>query len=77
MKFERILRNEWPNNKKKLSIWSTTNNDCQKKVFSHTHSVSKILCQKSKLYDENEIKILVIDQVLTGPMKLQIKLLHQ
>ena len=34
------------------------------KVFSHTHSLAKFCAKKASLYEEDEFKVLIIDQVL-------------
>ncbi len=63
-KFESLVRNEWPKNKKKFPFGQLPVMVLNKKVFSHTHSLARYCAKKAMLYDENEIKILVIDQVL-------------
>ena len=37
------------------------------KIYSHTH-FSSFFAQKSKLYDSDDYKALIIDQVLDWPM---------
>ena len=63
-KFESLARNEWPKNKKKFPFGQLPVMVLNKMVFSHTHSLARFCAKKAMLYDENEIKILVIDQVL-------------
>ena len=62
--YERISRKEWPIYKKKFPFGQLPSMIINDKKFAHTHSLAKFCAIRSSLYDDNEFKILIIDQVL-------------
>lgn len=63
-KYDRIKRQTWPKNKKKFPFGQLPVMNINNKNYAHTHSLARFCAIKANLYDNNELKILVIDQVL-------------
>ena len=62
--FERIKRQDWKEKKNKFPFGQLPVMEVDEKVFSHTHSLAKFCAKKASLYEEDEFKVLIIDQVL-------------
>ena len=61
---EKISRENWRFKKKDFPFGQLPVMTIDKKVFCHTHSIARYCAKKSFLYDKEDMKILVIDQVL-------------
>ena len=62
--YERIPRKKWPIYKKKFPFGQLPSMVINNQKFAHTHSLAKFCAIRSALYDDDEFKILIIDQVL-------------
>ena len=62
--YERILRKDWINKKKNYPFAQLPTMIVKDKVYSHTHSLAHFCAKKSKLYDSDDYKAIIIDQVL-------------
>lgn len=62
--FERVVRQDWPKLKKKFPFGQLPVLIIGKKQYAHTHTLAKFCAKKSNLYDDDELKVLIIDQVL-------------
>ena len=62
--YERIPREDWDERKKEFPFGQLPVMTINKKKYAHTHSLAKFCAAKSLLYDDDELKILIIDQVL-------------
>tara|TARA_E500000331_G_scaffold25499_1_gene21868 strand:- start:11 stop:646 length:636 start_codon:yes stop_codon:yes gene_type:complete len=62
--FERIPRKNWSKDKKKFPFGQLPSMIVDNKQFAQTHSLAKFCAIRSSLYDNDEFKILIIDQVL-------------
>ena len=60
----RIKRHQWPRKKKEFPFGQLPVMIINEKKFSQTHTLAKFCATRASLYDTNELKILVIDQVL-------------
>ena len=60
----RIKREEWSKKKKEFPFGQLPAMIINKKKFSQTHTLAKFCATRASLYDTNELKILIIDQVL-------------
>ena len=63
-KYERVPRKEWFKKKSQFPFGQLPVMVINGKQFSHTHTLAKFCAIKSSLYDNNEFKVLIIDQVL-------------
>ena len=62
--YVRINRQQWPKKKKEFPFGQLPVMIINDKQFSQTHSLAKFCATRASLYDTNELKILIIDQVL-------------
>ena len=62
--FERIVRQDWPRLKKQFPFGQLPVLIIKEKQYAHTHTLAKFCAKKSSLYDDDELKVLIIDQVL-------------
>ena len=62
--YQRIPRKEWPSTKKKFPFGQLPVMILNGKYFSQTHSLAKFCAKQSSLYDNDDMKVLIIDQVL-------------
>mgnify|MGYP001361791502 CR=1 FL=1 len=62
--FERVPRQAWKNRKKEFPFGQLPIMIVDKKIYAHTHSLARFCATRSNLYDKDEHKILIIDQVL-------------
>ena len=60
----RIKREQWPKKKKEFPFGQLPVMIINEKKFSQTHSLAKFCASRASLYDTDELKVLVIDQVL-------------
>ena len=61
---KRIKRQEWPKVKNNFPFGQLPIMIVENKKYAHTHSLAKFCALKADLYDNNEFKALIIDQVL-------------
>ncbi len=61
---QRIPRKNWAKHKKEFPFGQLPSMIIDNKQFAHTHSLAKFCAIRSSLYDNDEFKILIIDQVL-------------
>ncbi len=62
--FQRIPRQDWSKRKKEFPFGQVPSMIIDNRPYAHTHSLAKFCAIRSSLYDDNEFKILIIDQVL-------------
>ncbi len=62
--YERIPRNDWKKRKNDFPFGQLPIMIFKDKMYSHTHSLAHFCAKKSNLYDSDESKALIIDQVL-------------
>ena len=62
--YKRIKRQEWPKEKEKFPFGQLPIIIIEDKQYAHTHSLARFCALESKLYDNNKLKAMVIDQVL-------------
>ncbi len=62
--YEVVVRKEWPKKKKNFPFGQLPIMTLDGNQFSHTHTLAKFCATKSSLYDNDNLKILVIDQVI-------------
>ena len=63
-KYKRLARNSWPKEKKKFPFGQLPVLVIDNQMYAHTHTLARYCAKKSVLYDTNEKKSLIIDQVL-------------
>ena len=63
-KYNRVMRKDWDNNKKRFPFQQLPVMELDGKIYGHTHSISRFCAIKSGLYENDELKALIIDQVL-------------
>ncbi len=61
---QRIPRGNWAKHKKEFPFGQLPSMIIDNKRFAHTHSLAKFCAIRSSLYDNDEFKILIIDQVI-------------
>ena len=61
---ERVKRQDWPKVKQDFPFGQLPIMVINKKKYAHTHSIARFCALKSGLYSNNELKAIVIDQVL-------------
>ena len=62
--YQRIKRQEWPKEKEKFPFGQLPIMIIKDKQYAHTHSLARFCAIESKLYDNDKLKAMVIDQVL-------------
>ncbi len=62
--YQRVPRQDWSKRKKEFPFGQLPSMIINNKSFAQTHSLAKFCAIRSSLYDNDEFKILVIDQVL-------------
>ena len=62
--YKRIKRQEWPKEKEKFPFGQLPIMIIKDKQYAHTHSLARFCALESKLYDNDKLKAMVIDQVL-------------
>ena len=62
--YERIPRKEWPNRKKDFPFGQLPTMTINNKIYAHSHSLARFCAKQSDLYDNDQFKALIIDQVL-------------
>ena len=62
--YKRIKRQEWPKEKEKFPFGQLPIMIIKDKQYSHTHTLARFCALESKLYDNDKLKAMVIDQVL-------------
>jgi glutathione S-transferase len=62
--YKRIKRQEWPKEKKKFPFGQLPIMIIKDKEYAHTHSLARFCALESKLYNNDKLKAMVIDQVL-------------
>ena len=62
--YKRIKRQEWPKEKEKFPFGQLPIMIIKDKQYAHTHSLARFCAIESKLYDNDKLKAMVIDQVL-------------
>ena len=62
--YQRIKRQEWPKEKEKFLFGQLPIMIIKDKQYAHTHSLARFCALESKLYDNEKLKAIVIDQVL-------------
>ena len=62
--YQRIKRQEWPKEKEKFPFGQLPIMIIKDKQYAHTHSLARFCALESKLYDNDKLKAMVIDQVL-------------
>ena len=62
--YKRIKRREWPMEKEKFPFGQLPIMIIKDKQYSHTHTLARFCALESKLYDNDKLKAMVIDQVL-------------
>ena len=63
-KYERINRQEWSKEKEKFPFGQLPIMVIEDKQYAHTHSLARFCAIESKLYGDNNLKAMVIDQVI-------------
>ncbi|MAZ46518.1 MAG: hypothetical protein CMM98_02950 [Rickettsiales bacterium] len=63
-KYERINRQEWSKEKEKFPFGQLPIMVIDDKQYAHTHSLARFCAIESKLYGDNNLKAMVIDQVI-------------
>ena len=63
-KYNRIARKDWDKNKNLFPFQQLPVMELDGKIYGHTHSISKFCAIKSGLYENDELKALIIDQVI-------------
>ena len=61
---ERVKRQDWPKVKQDFPFGQLPIMIIDEKKYAHTHSIARFCALKSGLYSNNELKAIVIDQVL-------------
>ena len=62
--YKRIKRQEWPKEKEKFPFGQLPIMIIEEKQYGHTHSLARFCAIESKLYNNDKLKAIVIDQVL-------------
>jgi len=62
--YKRIKRQEWPKEKEKFPFGQLPIMVIEDKQYAHTHSLARFCAIESKLYGDNNLKAMVIDQVI-------------
>ena len=62
--YKRIKRQEWPKEKEKFPFGQLPIMIIKEKQYGHTHSLARFCAIESKLYNNDKLKAIVIDQVL-------------
>ena len=62
--YKRIKRQEWPKEKEKFPFGQLPIMIIKDKQYAHTHSLARFCALESKLYNNDKLKAMVIDQVL-------------
>ena len=62
--YKRIKRREWPMEKEKFPFGQLPIMIIKGKQYSHTHTLARFCALESKLYNNDKLKAMVIDQVL-------------
>ncbi len=62
--YKRIKRQQWPKEKEKFPFGQLPIIIVEGKQYAHTHSLARFCALESKLYDNDKLKAMVIDQVL-------------
>ena len=62
--YKRIKRQEWPKEKEKFPFGQLPIMIIEEKHYGHTHSLARFCAIESKLYNNDKLKAIVIDQVL-------------
>ena len=62
--YKRIKRQEWPKEKENFPFGQLPIMIIKDKQYAHTHSLARFCALESKLYDNEKLKAIVIDQVL-------------
>ena len=62
--YEQVPRRDWPIKKKQFPFGQLPVMIINEKKYAHTHSLAKFCVTRSNLYDNDQFKILTIDQVL-------------
>ena len=62
--FKRIKRQDWKEKKDQFPFGQLPVMEVNGKVFSHTHTLARFCAKKASLYEQDEFKILIVDQVL-------------
>jgi len=62
--YKRIKRQEWLKEKEKFPFGQLPIMIIKDKQYAHTHSLARFCALESKLYDNDKLKAMVIDQVL-------------
>jgi len=63
-KYNRIVRKDWDKRKNFFPFQQLPVMELDGKIYGHTHSISRFCAIKSGLYENDELKALIIDQVL-------------
>ena len=63
-KYNRIVRKDWDKKKNFFPFQQLPVMELDGKIYGHTHSISRFCAIKSGLYENDELKALIIDQVL-------------
>ncbi len=62
--YDRLPRADWPRQKQKFPFGQLPIMIYDNKQFGHTHSLAVFCAKKASLYEKDELKILVINQVI-------------
>ena len=62
--YDRVPRADWPKQKQKFPFGQLPVMIYDNKQFGHTHSLAVFCAKKASLYEKDELKILVINQVI-------------
>ena len=63
-KYNRIVRKDWDKKKNFFPFQQLPVMELNGKIYGHTHSISRFCAIKSGLYENDELKALIINQVL-------------
>ena len=72
--YERIPRNEWGYRKKQFPFRQLPVMFLNDKVYAHTHSLTRFCAYHSNLFDIDDTKILIIDQVIDWANDITLKI---
>lgn len=72
--YERVVRSNWPKEKKNFPFGQLPVIELDGKIFAHTHSLARYCAIKSGLYAEDETSALVIDQVIDWANEITLRI---
>tara|TARA_Y100001954_G_C15776703_1_gene587405 strand:+ start:821 stop:1444 length:624 start_codon:yes stop_codon:yes gene_type:complete len=72
--YKRIIRANWPQEKKRFPFGQLPIMEIDGKIFAHTHSMVRYCAVQSGLYAQDPIKALVIDQVIDWANEITLRI---